>query len=111
MTNNDDFIWSIAKSTDSKRSIQIHFEIWIGSLRKLIGYPTTEPRTFTRAFKKQLWETNNICAYEECGQEVVSIEDAEIDHIEFYWRGGKTIPSNARLVHRYCNRRRGGYGK
>jgi len=111
MTNNDDFIWSIAKSTDSKRSIQIHFETWIGSLRKLIGYPTTEPRTFTRAFKKQLWETNSICAYEKCGQEVVSIEDAEIDHIKFYWRGGKTIPSNARLVHRYCNRRRGGCDK
>ena len=28
---------------------------------------------------------------------------AAVDHIEQYWRGGKTIPENARLTHRYCN--------
>ncbi len=28
--------------------------------------------------------------------------------IEHYWRGGKTIPSNARLAHRFCSRQRGG---
>ncbi|HOO52398.1 MAG TPA: hypothetical protein PLK94_14045 [Alphaproteobacteria bacterium] len=26
-----------------------------------------------------------------------------MDHIEQYWTGGKTIPENARLTHRYCN--------
>jgi len=26
-----------------------------------------------------------------------------VDHIEMYWKGGKTIPENARLTHRYCN--------
>lgn len=27
-----------------------------------------------------------------CKQQIESVDDAEIDHIEFYWRGGKTIP-------------------
>jgi HNH endonuclease len=30
-------------------------------------------------------------------------DDAAVDHIEQYWRGGKTILENARLAHRYCN--------
>jgi hypothetical protein len=38
----------------------------------------------------------------------VKVDDTEVDHIEHYWRGGKTIPENARLTHRYCNRVRGG---
>ncbi|MGH8541031.1 MAG: HNH endonuclease [Stenotrophobium sp.] len=37
-----------------------------------------------------------------------SIEDAAVDHVAHYWRGGLTIPANARLTHRYCNSRRGG---
>jgi 5-methylcytosine-specific restriction endonuclease McrA len=39
---------------------------------------------------------------------VAKRSDADIDHIKHYWRGGKTIPENARLTHRYCNRKRGG---
>ena len=29
--------------------------------------------------------------------------DSAVDHIEQYWMGGKTIPENARLTHRFCN--------
>ncbi|TKJ29119.1 hypothetical protein CEE39_09420 [bacterium (candidate division B38) B3_B38] len=56
--------------------------------------------------KRNLYSTNNICRI--CETEIKFFDDAEVDHIEFYWRGGKTIPANARLVHRYCNRQRGG---
>jgi len=28
---------------------------------------------------------------------------ASANHVEQYWRGGRTIPENARLAHRYCN--------
>jgi hypothetical protein len=43
-----------------------------------------------------------------CQQKIQTIDDAEIDHVEHYWRGGETISSNARLTHRFCNRSRGG---
>ena len=41
-------------------------------------------------------------------QSIHNIDDSEVDHIEHYWKGGKTVPENARLTHRYCNRQRGG---
>ena len=40
------------------------------------------------------------------GQKIHIFDDAEVDHIEQYWRGGKTIPANAQLTHRFCNRSR-----
>jgi len=40
---------------------------------------------------------------EICKQRILSADDAAIDHIKQYWVGGKTIPENARLTHRYCN--------
>ena len=65
-----------------------------------------EPRTFSLSLKKQLYETDPTCKI--CEQRIHDIDDAEVDHIQHYWRGGKTIPENARLTHRFCNRVRGG---
>lgn len=105
MTSNFRFIDSISGTgTDNKVKIERKFEIWVNSLRSVIGYPETEPRNFTLNLKKQLWESNPTCAI--CRQKIHLIDDAEVDHIEQYWRGGKTIPQNARLTHRYCNRAR-----
>lgn len=109
-TSNEKFIDALSGSgTDSKEKIQFKFDTWIASLRKIVGYPNTEPRCFSWDLKRRLWEAEPICAYEKCGQRILDVDDAEIDHVEFYWRGGKTIPSNARLVHRYCNKSRGGH--
>ena len=108
-THNNEFIDALSGSgTDQKEKIQLKFDTWIHSLRKLIGYPKNEKRNFTWELKQQLWKTNPTCAYEKCGQKINDIDDAEVDHVQFYWRGGKTIPKNTRLVHRYCNRARGG---
>jgi 5-methylcytosine-specific restriction endonuclease McrA len=63
---------------------------------------------FNFALKRQLWEADPTCKYEECGNQILTPDDAEVDHVDFYWRGGETIPKNARLLHRYCNRKRGG---
>jgi len=108
MTHDERFTESLRVSTDSLENTQLRFDKWRESLKNIIGYPKTEPRNFSWGLKKQLWENNPICAYEGCGQKIQTLDDAEVDHIEFYWRGGKTIPSNARLVHRFCNRHRGG---
>ena len=42
---------------------------------------------------------------------IVDIDDAHVHHIEHYWRGGKTIPENAGLTHRFCNLSEGGGAK
>jgi len=105
MTHEEDFINAISGSgTDSKEKTLTRFDKWLSALKEIVGIPVTEPRTFSYQYKKQLWETNSTCA--KCGQRIQIIDDAEVDHVEQYWRGGKTIPSNARLTHRYCNRSR-----
>jgi hypothetical protein len=70
-------------------------------LDSIIGDDKAETRCFTKAFKQQLFDSDPTCAI--CGQNINSIDDAAVDHIEQYWMGGKTIPENARLTHRYCN--------
>ena len=42
------------------------------------------------------------CAY--CGQEILDISDAEVDHILAFSNGGETDINNAQLLHRHCNR-------
>ena len=107
MTHDDVFIDSISGSgTDAKIKVEQKFEIWLNRLKDLLGTSTKESRSFSSSIKQSLFENDNSCKY--CEQQILSIDDAEVDHIEHYWRGGKTIPSNARLLHRYCNRKRGG---
>ena len=107
MTSDKEFIASISGSgTTSTAKVTTRFKKWLDALEKIVGMPKTEPRTFSWELKKQLYEQNPVCAI--CGNKIMVIDDAAIDHIEHYWRGGKTIPSNARLVHRYCNLKRGG---
>jgi len=106
MTHDQEFIDSILISTSSRDKVYTRFEKWIHSLKEVLGAPKTEERNFSVSLKEQLFTANPTCAI--CGQKIHTVDDSEVDHIEFYWRGGKTIPSNARLVHRYCNRKRGG---
>ncbi len=105
--HNKTFIDSLTGSgTTSKNKVFAKFEIWGETLKGILGYPQNEPRCFSHKLKKDLWENDPTCKL--CGQQILSIDDSEIDHITCYWKGGKTIPQNARLTHRYCNRARGG---
>jgi hypothetical protein len=61
-------------------------------------------RIFSASLKKEMFNSDNACKI--CGQEIKTIEDAAMDHEIHYWRGGLTVPSNARLVHRVCNLKR-----
>jgi hypothetical protein len=106
MTHDNEFIDSVLISTSSKDKVYTRFEKWIHSLKDVLGAPKSEGRNFSLSLKEQLYGSNPACAI--CNQRIHTVDDSEVDHIEFYWRGGKTIPSNARLVHRYCNRARGG---
>ncbi len=92
--------------TNSPKNIRLKFDIWGNTLKGILDYPQNEPRAFSYALKEKLFNDSDICKI--CGQKISVIEDAEIDHIICYWKGGKTVPENARLTHRYCNRSRGG---
>lgn len=101
MTMDDYFIESIEKSTSSKQAVTVRFDKWRLRLQEVAGHGNKEPRLFTYALKRQLFEKDPTCAI--CGNRISHLDDSAVDHIEQYWRGGRTVPENARLTHRYCN--------
>ena len=94
---------SVSKSTGDAKKIKYAFDTWNRRLSALMeGVEGTDStRIFSAKLKKELFDQDKTCAI--CGNEIKSINDAAVDHIEQYWRGGATIPSNARLAHRSCN--------
>lgn len=105
MVYNENFIGAISGAgTGTREKFIRKNDIWLKSVNEIIGYPKTEPRCFSWELKNKLWESSPVCSI--CEQQIESVDDAEVDHIEFYWKGGRTIPENARLAHRYCNRSR-----
>lgn len=101
MTSDQDFIDSIELSTSSIQAVTKRFDKWRITLQGIIGIQHKEPRCFSHALKQEMFATDQACKI--CGQQIKLIDDAALDHIEQYWRGGKTVPENARLAHRYCN--------
>ncbi len=101
MTNNHEFIESIELSTSSIQAVTKRFDIWRKALQDVIGIGNKEPRLFSLKLKEILHQNDCTCSI--CNQRIQEIDDAAIDHIQQYWMGGKTIPDNARLTHRYCN--------
>jgi hypothetical protein len=101
MINDNEFIDSIELATSNRQRVLTRFDKWRIALQNIIGVNQKEPRCFSRTIKEQLFRLDNTCAI--CGQKIIDIDDSAVDHIEQYWLGGKTIPENARLTHRFCN--------
>lgn len=101
MTSDQEFIEAIELSTSSVQAIRKRFDKWRLTLQEIIGVQRKEPRCFSFALKQSMFDNDPTC--ELCGQKIQVIDDAALDHIEQFWRGGKTIPENARLTHRFCN--------
>lgn len=101
MTTDGEFIDSITKSTSSAKNVKLRFDKWRMMLDKILANKRKEPRCFSYQLKSEMFKANPICGI--CNQAIVGIDDAAVDHIEQYGHGGKTIPENARLTHRYCN--------
>jgi len=103
--HNNEFINALTGAgTNNKECMILKFDIWGNKLKEILGYPINEPRAFSYRLKQQLFDNENTCTI--CGQKIHTIDAAEIDHITCYSKGGKTIPENARLTHRFCNRHR-----
>lgn len=101
MTDSQEFIDAIELSTSSLQAVTKRFDLWRSTLRDILGVGQKEPRCFSTQLKIALFQGDPTCSI--CGQKIQEIDDSAIDHIKQYWTGGKTIPENARLTHRYCN--------
>jgi HNH endonuclease len=101
MTEDEAFINSIELSTSTVQAVTSRFDTWRLALQGIVGISKTEPRCFSRQLKEALFNCNSTCTI--CGQKIEEVDDAAVDHIKQYRTGGRTIPENARLTHRYCN--------
>lgn len=106
MTNDPTFVDYIGRTTDKPDRVRYRAETWRRRLDAVVAVPAGETRAFSRKLKERLHAADPTCAL--CNQRIHSSDDAEVDHVKHYWRGCATIPSNARLTHRHCNRARGG---
>ena len=93
----------VSRTTGALNRILYTFETWNARLRQVMenSEPNDSTRSFSHELKEDLYRQNEVC--EICGQKISLIDDAALDHDKHYWRGGKTVPENARLVHRHCN--------
>lgn len=101
MTTDEEFIDAIVLSTSSVQAVKKRFDKWRLRLDAILEADKKQERCFSLELKQKLFDSNPTCAI--CGQQIATIDDAAVDHIEQYWLGGKTDPRNARLAHRYCN--------
>jgi hypothetical protein len=101
MTTDQAFIDAIELSTSAIRMVTTRFDIWRKALDNILETSPKQPRTFSRVLKEGLFAANPTCAI--CEQRIGDVDDAAVDHVEQYWVGGRTIPENARLTHRFCN--------
>jgi hypothetical protein len=108
MASDAQFQDAIGGSTSDLARIRYRFTTWLSRLEAIIG-DDPQARTFSREFKAKLFTDDRTCKL--CNQEIFVIDDAHVHHVHEYWRGGKTIPQNAALTHRYCNLSHGGGAK
>jgi hypothetical protein len=101
MTTDIEFIDAIEIGTSEERKVVRRFDKWRNVLNDILGEQKKQQRCFSFTLKEQLFAENPTCAL--CDNQISQIDDAAVDHIEQYWLGGKTIPENARLTHRFCN--------
>ena len=108
VSTDDRWCDSVRRATGETSRIEYVFETWGGRLKSVMASnaPNDGIRLFSLQLKKEFFSQASTCAL--CGQEIKVLNDAVLDHDKHYWRGGKTVPENARLTHRFCNASRGG---
>jgi hypothetical protein len=102
MSEDDEFIRSILLQTSGKNQMTVRFKKWMNKIDEILGAPRAEQRAFSWREKKMLFDADQTCKL--CGNQITMIDDAEVDHIIPFAKGGRTEMSNAQLAHRFCNR-------
>ncbi|HEV7382047.1 MAG TPA: DUF262 domain-containing protein [Dyadobacter sp.] len=105
MISDDTFQQLIGYKTSDTDNVRKRFRIYMEMLEKAIGDKLYQRRVFPYHVKEELFLERAYCSIS--GQRILSIEDAEVDHVVPYAKGGQTVKENAQLVLRYFNRAKG----
>lgn len=106
ISTDEKWVDCVKTSTGDIQRIDYSFSTWKQRLAEAMKVtdPNDSQRVFSRQLKEEIYRQDPTCKI--CNQRITLINDAALDHEKHYWRGGKTIPENARLVHRQCNLQR-----
>ena len=107
LTTSSSFVDSITSAVGDKNKTQYRFELWHEILKDIIQ-GKAEARTFDPQLRRTLFGQGQVCAI--CNQSIHSLDDAQVDHIQPFAKGGLTTTENAQLTHRFCNQRKGAKG-
>ncbi len=93
-------------SPDSLRNRKYRVDILMGLLRPLF-IETDDRRFFTKEQKQFIWHNvaKKVCKI--CDKTIKKYDDYEPDHVIPWSKGGHTSITNAQLVHKECNRKKG----
>ena len=105
MTENAEFSDAITINAYRPFKFRRRHEIWSNALSEVLGSGTDDPRFFRKSLRRKLYKQDNTCHI--CDQEITEFDDATVDHVQPHSKGGRTIPDNARLAHRFCNSSKG----
>ncbi|PNW76605.1 hypothetical protein CHLRE_11g467728v5 [Chlamydomonas reinhardtii] len=91
-----------------ERVVQPGQVVRLNQLRRLPPVKSPQgPRTFSAAVRRELFKRQPAPTCGWCGEPIVDVTDAEVDHVVPYAQGGATTLDNAQLLHALCNRQRG----
>lgn len=106
LMSDPEFADLIMHTISEKRRVEGRFKLYEVALEKVLGPSGKGVRAFKKSFKESLWERGNEkCSI--CRNQIGELDDAHVDHIEAWGRGGKTETKNAGLSHRFCNQSKG----
>jgi HNH endonuclease len=108
MINDPEFQQLIGFKTSDTENVKKRFKIYMDMLDGIIGDKDISQRCFSYKIKEELFSEHPYCCISN--QRILAIEDAEVDHIIPYSKGGKTVKDNAQLVLRYFNRSKSNRG-
>lgn len=94
-----------ARGNDKAR-INEFFNSWFDTLYSIVK-PIKSDRFIENklALKQQLFNVDKVCKL--CNNKILSIKNADLDHIVPYSKGGASVAGNLQITHYNCNRAAG----
>jgi hypothetical protein len=104
ITNDSSFYDYVTSTSDRPDLVRIYAETFHKRVEQVIASVGNGGRKFTLELKKKIYDAEPVCTV--CGRLIREFDDATVHGVHLYWRDGKSIPNDARMSHRYCERAR-----